>query len=409
MRSTTFFSFCSIIIFQFSQVNALLFDPLTKPIDVSGKHAFKAPDFDAGDVRGPCPGLNALANHGYIPHDGVVGFLEVIAAINQVYGMGIDTSTVLAAMGTVWVGNPISLNPGFSIGGYTDKSNNILGNLLGLLGTPRGLVGSHNFIESDSSNTRDDLYVTGDSQTLNMTAFMDLYNMSNGTGDYNFDIFAERASIRFKQTVAENPNFYYGPVTGLVARNAGFLFAARLFSNHSWENPAGTLTKDILKSFYSIHGEEGNFTYLYGHESIPDNWYRAPVDYGLVALNLDLVAYCLKYPELASIGGNTGTVNSFTGIDLADLTGGVFNLSTLLEGNNLLCFVFEALKFITPNSLSGLFATLDVPLKMVLDAISVPLLDLACPAFDDLKIGGKDWTEGIVELYPGAKMSSGGL
>lgn len=39
---------------------------------VTGEHAFVAPDFASGDQRGPCPGLNALANHGYIPHDGVV-------------------------------------------------------------------------------------------------------------------------------------------------------------------------------------------------------------------------------------------------------------------------------------------------------------------------------------------------
>lgn len=44
---------------------------VTYPI-VSGEHAFKAPDFANGDQRGPCPGLNALANHGYIPHNGVV-------------------------------------------------------------------------------------------------------------------------------------------------------------------------------------------------------------------------------------------------------------------------------------------------------------------------------------------------
>lgn len=29
------------------------------------------PDYDAGDVRGPCPGLNTLANHGYLPRNGV--------------------------------------------------------------------------------------------------------------------------------------------------------------------------------------------------------------------------------------------------------------------------------------------------------------------------------------------------
>ena len=35
-------------------------------VDVTGKYAWKAPG--PGDIRGPCPGLNALANHGYFPH-----------------------------------------------------------------------------------------------------------------------------------------------------------------------------------------------------------------------------------------------------------------------------------------------------------------------------------------------------
>jgi hypothetical protein len=51
-------------------------------------------------------------------------------------GMGLELSLILGVMGTVWTGNPLSLNPGFSIGGTTpgDGSSNILGNLLGLLG-----------------------------------------------------------------------------------------------------------------------------------------------------------------------------------------------------------------------------------------------------------------------------------
>ena len=35
-------------------------------IDVTGEYAWVAPG--PGDIRGPCPGLNALANHGYFPH-----------------------------------------------------------------------------------------------------------------------------------------------------------------------------------------------------------------------------------------------------------------------------------------------------------------------------------------------------
>ena len=53
----------------------------SKPIDISGEHAFKAPG--KGDQRGPCPGLNVLANHGYISHDGITSYAEVVTAINQ--------------------------------------------------------------------------------------------------------------------------------------------------------------------------------------------------------------------------------------------------------------------------------------------------------------------------------------
>lgn len=52
-----------------------------KPIQVTGKYAFQAPG--KYDQRGPCPGLNALANHGYISHTGITSYAEVVAAINQ--------------------------------------------------------------------------------------------------------------------------------------------------------------------------------------------------------------------------------------------------------------------------------------------------------------------------------------
>ncbi|RMJ15113.1 hypothetical protein CDV36_005265 [Fusarium kuroshium] len=382
----------------------LLFDPLTKPIDVSGDHKFIAPDYSRGAQRGPCPGLNALANHGYINRKGVTSLTEVTGAINKIFGMGIELSSILAVMGTVFVGNPLSLNPGFSIGSTASGAQNLLGNLAGLLGTPRGLTGSHNIIEGDSSNTRADLYVTGDASTLVLDQFKDFYAMSSGEGDYNFDVFAERAYIRFHESVAENPNFYYGPFTGMIARNAGYLFACRMFANHSSENPSGFLNKEVLKSFFAIEGEGDKLTYKRGHERIPENWYRRPVDYSLVHLNLDVLALAAKYPELASIGGNMGEVNSYAGVDLSDLTGGVLNLTKLLEGNNLLCFVFEIVKTVAPNSLSTLFKIIEVPLKLVTDTLGAALLDLACPAFKDLTVGGKSFEEGIQAQFPGAKL-----
>ena len=53
-------------------------------IDVTGEYAWVAPGPD--DLRGPCPGLNALANHGYFPHSGVVPLAVGESATEQVYG-----------------------------------------------------------------------------------------------------------------------------------------------------------------------------------------------------------------------------------------------------------------------------------------------------------------------------------
>lgn len=151
--------------------------------------------------------------------------------------------------------------------------------------------------------------------------------------------------------------------------------------------------------------EDGTLKYNRGWERIPENWYRLRGDYTLVDLNLDLRAWIYKHPQLANIGGNLGQINSFAGIDFDDLTGGVINAVSLLEGNNLVCFVLEIVKSFAPNSLSTLFATLDKPLGLINDALLDPLLDLDCPPMHELQEGGNDIFSQLLERYPGAKRS----
>ncbi|TGO85194.1 hypothetical protein BPOR_0421g00020 [Botrytis porri] len=383
----------------------LLVDSLTTPIDVTGDHVFVPPDFENGDQRGPCPGLNMLANHNYIPHNGVASMVEIVAGVNSVFGMGIELITVLAIMGTVGVGDPISLDPGFSIGGYTPKVANILDNLDGLLGTPRGLDRAHNWIEADSSNTRDDLYVTGDASTMNMTLFLQIANGSDSEVITMEDI-GKRAADRLEVSIATNPYFYYGPYTGMIARNSGYSFSGRLLSNHTTENPEGIMTHGLMRTMFGVYSENGEYVYKKGCEQIPSNWYRIPVDYGLVQLNLDIVAWMAANPTLVSVGGNTGKVNTFTGLDISNVTGGVLNVEALLEGNNLMCFALEVVKTFGPNSLSPLFATIAVPLQLLTDALDTSILALAgCPVFADLSMDGKSLFEGLQDTYPGAAKS----
>lgn len=59
------------------------FDAGAQAVSVTGEHAFVAPNFGAGDQRGPCPGLNAAANHGYIDHSGVDTFNNILAGVNE--------------------------------------------------------------------------------------------------------------------------------------------------------------------------------------------------------------------------------------------------------------------------------------------------------------------------------------
>jgi len=176
----------------------------------------------------------------------VTGLVDTVAAIHQVYNMGLELGLLLAIMGVVWAGNPLSLDPSFSIGGNSTAVWNLLDNAQGLLGTPQGIEHTHNWLEADASPTRDDLYQTGDSWTMNMTRFQQLYDTVPADEDFSFDVLSKWSSIRWHDSVENNPYFYYGPFTGMLARNAGFFFVGRLFANHSTESTEGKLSELAL-------------------------------------------------------------------------------------------------------------------------------------------------------------------
>lgn len=188
----------------------------------------------------------------------------------------------------------------------------------------------------------------------------------------------------------------------------------------------------MLKKFYGVEGDGSNMTYKVGHERIPDNWYRVPVDYMIPSFNVDLVQLLTRHPERLryedtrarnisaneaivltatknSIGGNTGSVNSFVGVDFSDITGGVLDSTNLLENNNLLCFSFEVVRTFAPGMLSNVYSTVAGPLEMLMDALRSTILDTSCPAFQDMTMGGKPLNEGLQDRFPGAKKSGHAL
>lgn len=58
------------------------------------KHPYIAPG--PNDLRGPCPGLNTLANHGYLPRGGVATPQQIVTAVQTGFNLGNDVATILA-------------------------------------------------------------------------------------------------------------------------------------------------------------------------------------------------------------------------------------------------------------------------------------------------------------------------
>jgi hypothetical protein len=103
------------------------------------------------DQRGACPGLNTLANHGYIPRSGIVTVAQTIKASADVFNMGADLAAFLAGGSVVFAGDIPTMT--YSIGG-SDARTNSLGSFGAVLGTETGLSGHLRFKEGDASGTR---------------------------------------------------------------------------------------------------------------------------------------------------------------------------------------------------------------------------------------------------------------
>ncbi|KAL2067474.1 hypothetical protein VTL71DRAFT_1899 [Oculimacula yallundae] len=294
-------------------------------------HEFKAPV--KGDLRGQCPGLNAAANHGFFPHNGLVTTQQTITGLADAYGMATDLSLFLSVVSIALAGDPLTNT--WSIGGAFPASVPLL------FGKPSGIVGTHNQYESDASIVRGDAYLNGGNVgVFQMRSWEHFYNMGE---EYTLDMAAAQSDYVTRWSKMNNPYFFQAPFAGLVSP-AAHDFVINFMSNHSAENPGGVLTRDVLKSFFSVTGEPGSFVHNRGQERIPFNWYRRPTAnaYNIPEVLNDVFINNGMFPGIVGIGGNTGTVNSYAGVELTDLTGGVFNSAKLAEGNNGACFLLQA-------------------------------------------------------------------
>lgn len=310
------------------------------PADGDTAHAFVAPG--PNDIRGPCPGLNAAANHNFLAHDGITTFTELVDAQQNMYNVGFDLATLLATLGVVADGDVVSGK--LSIGCDATSRTAILG---GVLGNQPGLNG-HNKFEADSSLTRNDYFThNGDNFSFNGTLFGRMKDVADRVSGGNFDrnTLAAYRSQRYDESVQENDNFFFGPLALLLYGASSFLY--ELFASYG---PQGTPDLKTISSFFGTTADSsapGGWKYT--AEKIPDNWYNRRAPYSNLDVTTEILAQYVKYPKL--FGGNVGK-NNFLALSTPFDIISDGKLPDDATASDLLCLLYQLATQPVPSSLS---------------------------------------------------------
>ncbi|SPO23856.1 uncharacterized protein UTRI_03613_B [Ustilago trichophora] len=210
------------------------------PLGEDAAHPWKAPP--KGAKRGPCPGLNTIANHGYIPRNGIVNPIELLVGTFLGLNLSPDLAGILAGISFVGMGDLLQMK--LSIG---DR-----------YGLGSGLS-HHGILEGDGSVTRKDHY-WGNSWDADPHLVAQFINETNHYGKGNVNIWS-LANSRYRAWDygrRNNPQFDFNPWRMLVAYGeSGFVH----------ENLRGSFVKfdeSMIKSWFL-------------NERFPKGWARRAV------------------------------------------------------------------------------------------------------------------------------------
>jgi hypothetical protein len=362
------------------------FDAAAQYVDLTGAHEFQAPG--PGDIRGPCSGLNAAANHGFISRDGIATANDIEKGLWEAFSLDSTATIFLTTVTSFFNGDPVSGR--WSIGPHSDKTNS-LGVLGELLGNETGICAyGHLRSEGDASITRGDwLAPDHNSNCRSYPEFMQqLFDLSDQRADGLITprVLAEHADNRKKHSIATNPNYFSPPYAGIAFTFGAHMFSWELMANHSAEFPRGHMTQQNYMDFFGYTRDaSGNLQFNRGTEKIPDNWYkRSEKDpWTLADIGVSTAQQCVSWPSSCIVGGNTGTANSFQGVNPGDISGGLINnFDDLQNPDRLICFINQAILADTPSSLSNVLeGTLLTTALGMIDTKLKPVLAMwgTCP------------------------------
>lgn len=332
-------------------------------------HPFKEPG--PTDQRGPCPGLNTLANHGYIPRTGIATVGDIISGTQKLFNMGADLAALLSVGGALDGGDILTQQ--MSIGGADDRVGLLGGALNGIFGTPSGITGHGKFNEGDASATRLDFYLNdGDNYSFQPDLFKQMHQVAlEHGGTYNVDTIKEHFKNRYAASKAANKQFYFNVPSAAVVMGA-YYFIPGFFSNGSYLD-GGVPNEGSITSFYGAKPDpdttwdDPNRSYTHVAERIPEEgWYRRKTPMTVAeAVGGILDVYLYAKPAI----GGSGADGSFVL--------GPVNIPTDVPGFS--CLLYNA---IYANFPSELFNTVSL-VQAIINPVSSYLLGglkaLGCP------------------------------
>ncbi|KAJ7575174.1 Chloroperoxidase [Mycena floridula] len=223
-------------------------------------HPFIAPG--PYDQRGPA--MNTLANHGYIPRNGIATFEEIVLGLMETFNLGVAFASTMVANNMLARGNVFANK--VSIGGvsplvppYPHKID----------GPVTGGLAKHGRSEGDASMTREDLFL-GDNRNFQEALYdedlaqLAIYGDDGPDGPhtvFNVQTLIAMKNHTIKRNQAANPKFEFP----LFRMNGAYGGSQTLFLYTHLKWPSGTTkqaTLPIISSFFR-------------NQTFPKNWFRA--------------------------------------------------------------------------------------------------------------------------------------
>lgn len=235
--------------------------------------------------------------------------------------------------------------------------------------TKSGDTTGHNKFEADTSLTRDDFFLgKGDDFSFNGTLFQMMAETTGGI--YNRDRLAKYRYQRYQQSLENNPNFYFGPLSLLLFGAASFLYELMPSGTNSYAPDQATIT-----SFFGA-SKQSDRTYIFnGQERIPDNWTNRVEPYKNGNVGEEILAMYFEYPVL--FGGKT-SIGTFDAISFGPIKDG--KLDPEADAKVLTCLLYQVLTEEVPSSLNSVITPSVSGTNFVLSKVGSTIQNLGCPS-----------------------------